>query len=157
MMANLDESIITGTRAMSGSLAIRFRNVTIAASESSRPSSMLTSITCAPFSTWSRAIASAAEKSPAVISLRNLAEPVTLVRSPTLTNGISAVSVNGSSPERRSSGAMSGILRGGLSFTASAMARMCAGVVPQQPPTILTRPALANSPSSSAMNSGLSS
>ena len=51
MMRNFDESTITGTRAMSGSLAIRFRNVTIALSESSRPSSMLTSITCAPFST----------------------------------------------------------------------------------------------------------
>jgi hypothetical protein len=60
MMANFEESIITGTRAMSGSLAIRLRNVTIACSDSSRPSSMLTSITCAPFSTWSRAIASAA-------------------------------------------------------------------------------------------------
>ena len=30
MIANLEESIITGTRAMSGSLAIRLRNVTIA-------------------------------------------------------------------------------------------------------------------------------
>ena len=51
---------MTGTRAMSGSEAIRFRNVTIAFSESSSPSSMLTSSTCAPFSTWLRATASAA-------------------------------------------------------------------------------------------------
>ena len=57
---NLEESTITGTRAMSGSAAIRLRNVTIAFSESSRPSSMLTSMIWAPFSTWSRAIASAA-------------------------------------------------------------------------------------------------
>ena len=57
---NFEESTITGTRAMSGSAAIRLRNVTIACSESSRPSSMLTSMICAPFSTWSRAIASAA-------------------------------------------------------------------------------------------------
>jgi hypothetical protein len=57
---NFDESTITGTRAMSGSAAIRLRNVLIAASESSRPSSMLTSMICAPFSTCSRAIASAA-------------------------------------------------------------------------------------------------
>ena len=56
---NFDESTITGTRAMSGSAAIRLRNVVIACSESSRPSSMLTSITCAPFSTCSRAIDSA--------------------------------------------------------------------------------------------------
>ena len=38
-----------GTRAMSGSDAIRLRYRAIAASESIRPSSMLTSITCAPF------------------------------------------------------------------------------------------------------------
>ena len=57
---HFDESIITGTRAMSGSEAIRLRNVTIAFSESSNPSSMLTSSTCAPFSTWLRATASAA-------------------------------------------------------------------------------------------------
>ena len=57
---NFEKSTITGTRAMSGSAAIRLRNVTIACSESSRPSSMLTSMICAPFSTWSRAIASAA-------------------------------------------------------------------------------------------------
>ena len=57
---NFEESTITGTRAMSGSAAIRLRNVTIASAESSRPSSMLTSMICAPFSTWSRATASAA-------------------------------------------------------------------------------------------------
>ena len=56
---NFDESTITGTRAMSGSAATRLRNVTIAFSESSRPSSMLTSMICAPFSTWSRATSSA--------------------------------------------------------------------------------------------------
>ena len=53
------KSTITGTRAMSGSAATRLRKVTIAFSESSRPSSMLTSMICAPFSTWSRAISSA--------------------------------------------------------------------------------------------------
>ncbi len=57
---NFDESTITGTRAMSGSAAARLRNVVIAASESSRPSSMLTSMICAPSSTCSRATASAA-------------------------------------------------------------------------------------------------
>ncbi len=35
--------------------------------------------------------------------------------------------------------------RGGTSFTASAIARMCSGVVPQQPPTMLTKPLRANS------------
>ena len=57
---HLDESIITGTRAISGSAATRFRKRTIAASESSMPSSMLTSITCAPLVTCWRATSSAA-------------------------------------------------------------------------------------------------
>ena len=35
--------------------------------------------------------------------------------------------------------------RGGSDFTASAMARMCAGVVPQQPPTMFTNPLCAKS------------
>ena len=41
-------SIITGTRAISGSVAMYSRNVVIASSESSMPSSMLTSMTLAP-------------------------------------------------------------------------------------------------------------
>ena len=51
---------MTGTRAISGSAATRLRKVTIAASESSSPSSILTSMICAPFSTWSRATCRAA-------------------------------------------------------------------------------------------------
>ena len=51
MTDHFDESIMIGNRATSGSDAIRFRNVTIACSESSMPSSMLTSMICAPFST----------------------------------------------------------------------------------------------------------
>ena len=91
MIENFDESTITGTRAISGSEATRLRNSIIAASESMRPSSIFTSMICAPAATWSRATASAAVKSPAVISLRNFAEPVTFVRSPMLTKGMSAV------------------------------------------------------------------
>ena len=53
-------SIITGTRAMSGSAAISLRKVVIACSPSSRPSSMLTSMICAPFSTCWRATSTAA-------------------------------------------------------------------------------------------------
>ena len=52
-------SIITGTRAMSGSVAIRFRKRTIAAWLSSMASSMFTSTICAPFSTCWRATARA--------------------------------------------------------------------------------------------------
>ena len=57
---HLEESIMIGTREMSGSEAIRLRKVSIALSESSSPSSMLTSRIWAPFSTCERATASAA-------------------------------------------------------------------------------------------------
>ena len=50
-MVHFDESIMTGTREMSGSLAIKFKKVTMAASESSIPSSMLISMIWAPLST----------------------------------------------------------------------------------------------------------
>ena len=53
-------SIMIGTLEISGSLATRFKNRVIAASPSSIPSSMFTSMTFAPFATCSRAIASAA-------------------------------------------------------------------------------------------------
>ena len=49
--SHLELSIMIGTRLMSGSAAIRLRKVTIAALESSRPSSMLMSMTWAPAST----------------------------------------------------------------------------------------------------------
>jgi hypothetical protein len=48
-------------------------------------------------------------------------------------------------------------LRAGSDFTARAMARMWSGVVPQQPPAILTSPASANSFSSDEVMSGVSS
>ncbi len=41
-----------------------------------------------------------------------------------------------------------------MSATASAMAAMCSGVVPQQPPTILNKPSLAYWAMISAINSG---
>ena len=49
--SHLEESIITGTRAISGSDMMRFRKVVISVRASSRPSSILTSITKAPSST----------------------------------------------------------------------------------------------------------
>ena len=60
MTDHLDESITTGTRLMSGSEAMSWRNRTIAPAESSMPSSMLTSIMLAPLSTCCRAISRAA-------------------------------------------------------------------------------------------------
>ena len=61
-----------------------------------------------------------------------------LVRSPTFTNRLSSVSVNGSRPDSRMAGASSWVSRRCLPSTAAAMAAMWAGVVPQQPPTRFT-------------------
>ncbi len=80
-----------------------------------------------------------------------------LVRSPTLTNRLSSSMVNGSSPLRRIAGASVAGSRRGWSATAAAMAAMWSGVVPQQPPARLTKPASANSRSISAVSSGDSS
>ena len=99
MTSKLLESIITGTRAMSGSVMARSRNRCMAKTPSVMPSSMLTSMICAPFSTCWRATSRAAVKSPALISRRNRAEPVMLVRSPTFTNSESASISSGSKPD----------------------------------------------------------
>ena len=93
MTAHFELSIMIGTRAMSGSEAIRFRNRVIAAAESSIASSMLMSMTWAPFSTCWRATASASSYFSARIRRANAFEPVTLVRSPTLTNSELVVDV----------------------------------------------------------------
>jgi hypothetical protein len=79
---------MTGTRAMSGSAATRFRKRTIAAWLSSMPSSMLTSMICAPFSTCWRATGQRLLELAGQDQPRNAFEPVTLVRSPMLTNRI---------------------------------------------------------------------
>ena len=71
-----------GTRAMSGSVATMFRNVVMAASESSIASSMFTSMMFAPLRTCSAATSRAVPKSPDVISSAKRRDPVTLVRSP---------------------------------------------------------------------------
>ncbi|EWS64147.1 hypothetical protein Y695_02612 [Hydrogenophaga sp. T4] len=99
MTSHFELSTITGTRAMSGSPAIRFRNFTIAALLSSMASSMLMSITCAPFSTCWRATASACSYSPFRIMRAKALEPVTLVRSPTLTNRLPSPMRSGSRPD----------------------------------------------------------
>lgn len=57
--SHLELSIMMGTRAISGSLAIRFRKRTMAALLSSMASSILMSMTWAPFSTCWRATARA--------------------------------------------------------------------------------------------------
>ena len=59
MTSNFEESTISGTREMSGSLAISLTKRSIASTPSIIPSSMLTSMTCAPASTCWRATSSA--------------------------------------------------------------------------------------------------
>ena len=149
------ESTMMGTRAISGSAAIRFKNSVMAAWPSSMPSSMLISMIWAPFSTCCRATSRAVGKSFSRMSRAKRAEPVTLVRSPTLTNNDSLLIAKGSSPERRSAGSISGICRGSSSDTAPTIARMWSGVVPQQPPTMFTNPLSANSWTISAIISGV--
>ena len=90
-----------GTLAMSGSLAIRFRKRTMAALLSSMASSMLMSMIWAPFSTCWRATASASSYWLLRIRRAKALEPVTLVRSPMLTNRWPWPMVSGSRPDRR--------------------------------------------------------
>ena len=146
-----------GTRAMSGSLAMRFRKRGMAFIASSMASSMLTSMICAPFSTCWRATCRASSYCSLRIIRANALEPVTLVRSPTLTKSESSSMLKGSRPERRVATGMTGGTRGVSGRTASAMARMWAGVVPQQPPAMLTRLACANSFSRAEVMAGVSS
>ena len=80
-----------------------------------------------------------------------------LVRSPTLTNRVSSVTVTGSRPESRSAGVVAAGVRGVVPSTTPAIAAMWAGVVPQQPPTRFTKPLSANSPRTAAVSSGDSS
>jgi hypothetical protein len=92
-----------------------------------------------------------------MISRLKRAEPVTLVRSPTLTNSESAPMLQGSRPDSRQATGSSGMARGGCGLTASTMARIWSGVVPQQPPMMLMKPLAAQSPSSAAICAGVSS
>ncbi len=87
----------------------------------------------------------------------NFAEPVTLVRSPTFTKFVDSSIVSGSRPLKRSAGFVVGTARGARPRTAAASLRVVSGVVPQQPPTMFSSPAPANSVSTPAVNSGVSS
>ena len=80
-----------------------------------------------------------------------------LVRSPTLTKRLFSSMTHGSSPESRRAGGTTAGWRGAPCVDASAIAAMCSGVVPQQPPTMLTSPEVANSPTTRAIASGVSS
>ena len=115
---HLLESIIIGTRAISGSEAIKFKKCVIAFTASSMPSSMLMSMTCAPFSTCWRATLSASSYCSLIIMRAKAFEPVTLVRSPTLTYNEFSSMINGSKPESRVLTGTAGTTRGGKSLIA---------------------------------------
>ena len=139
-------SIIIGTRAMSGSLPIKFKKRAMAASESIIPSSILTSIMFAPPWTCWRATVSAPSKSSPRINFENFGEPVMFVRSPITAKPNSDVILSGSRPESCNTSLLvrPGISRGGQPRTAFAISRMCSGVVPQHPPTRLSQPFFAH-------------
>ena len=153
-------STMIGSRATSGSIANSRRNRSMASSESSSASSMFTSRTFAPPSTWSRATRTASSNSPERMSRANRREPVTFVRSPTTRkadSGRTSGSVPASLNRRGRSGIVRGAARPARSRSASTMAAMCSGVVPQHPPTKLTRPPSARSATAAAVSSGVSS
>ncbi len=141
-ISHFDESIIKGTRQISGSAAKRFKNLTIHFSESSKPSSKFISIMFAPFSTCCLATDIASSKLFSLINLLNFGEPVTLVLSPIIKKGLSFSGgiFRGSRPLSLVSTLIDGRLLGVNTFVFSIIAFMWLGVVPQQPPTMLIRP-----------------
>src|SRR5947208_94467 len=119
------------------------------------------------------------------MSWANFGEPATLVRSPMLRKlteafpgsaavpaaswsvwenagetpalpGVLPRNVSASNPLNRIAGSTAGTVRGGKPLTASAIALIWGGVVPQQPPTMLSQPFCAHSRSCGASVSGVS-
>ncbi len=80
-----------------------------------------------------------------------------LVRSPTLTKSDSSVTFSGSRPDSRIAVPTAGTTRGATPAVTRSIAEMWSGVVPQQPPTMFTRPASVNSSSTAAIWSAVSS
>ena len=146
MTENFDESMMSGSFEISGSEAMKFKNVFIATWASSIPSSMFTSMPCAPPSTWSRATDNASSYLSSRMSRRNFFEPVTFVRSPMFMKFESGLKVTASSPLSRRKGSITGISLGLIVFAISTICFICSGVVPQHPPTIFRNPLLRKSP-----------
>ena len=117
MTSQRDESITMGTREIAGSDAIIRRNISIQASESSNPSSMFTSIICAPPSTCWIATDNASSYFSSRIRLANFLEPDTLVRSPILTKREFLSIFRGSNPLSLVHSGILGIVLGGIDCT----------------------------------------
>ncbi len=107
-----EESIITGTRAISGSTPMRDKNAAISATESSIESSRFTSTIFAPAATCDAAMLIASSIDFSFISLRNLRLPATLHLSPTDMNSPQPSTSRDSSPARIMRGSKAGIWRG---------------------------------------------
>ena len=133
-----EESIIRAALATAGSPEMWRRKVSISLGASSMASSMLMSMTPAPPSICWAATCRASSYCPAAIRRANLREPATLVRSPMLVKLFCGSTVTTSNPLTLRRFSLAGTARGARPETREAMARICSGVVPQQPPIILT-------------------
>ena len=150
-----DESTINGRRAMSGSPASMFRNVTISLPASSKPSSMFISMSCAPSSTCLRAMSSASLYFFSFIKRRNFLEPATLQRSPTLMKFMLLFTTSLSSPESHSSSGFATGIRGCTPSVIGGNRAIYSSVVPQQPPIMFTNPSSMYSRTISAISCGV--
>ena len=139
MVSQCEESIIMAAFAMAGSPAMWRRNTRIFSAGSTIGSSILMSMTDAPPSIWAAAMASASSYLFSEMSRANLREPATLVRSPMLVK-LRLRSIRTGSKPLTVNVSLVSKLRGVRPFTASATARMCAGVVPQHPPAMFSWP-----------------
>jgi hypothetical protein len=141
-------------RRSAASTAARFVLSTITGRSSSllnrRPSSSMSAVSsrpaaatdrstrCAPSSFWARAIRTMPSKSRASRRSRNFLEPLALVRSPQMSGlGRTSRSCDWNSDETLARRLPPGCgFLGGTPSSALARARMCSGVVPQQPPAM---------------------
>ena len=126
---------------------------------SSIASSILISMILAPSSICFAAILSASSYFPSAISLANFLDPATFVRSPMLVKLLVLLFiVTASRPLTFISSVIWAVFpddfRGARPDTASAIARMWSGEVPQHPPTIFTRPRDAISLTCAAISAG---
>ena len=135
-----EESSISGTRAMSGSPANRRRKCVIASRASIIGASMHTSMIWAPSSTCLRTISTASSHFSSRTRRAKRALPATFARSPTLTKLASGSMTSGSNPAKTVLWSASGTRRGEYFPAISDKREMYSGVVPQQPPTMFTKP-----------------
>ena len=113
-----------------------------------------TSSVCAPPSTWPRAIGTRSSRRSSSTSCLTLREPWVFTRSPMIIGDGSCRSVVAVMPLETDHGPRPDLAAGSRRPIAATMARMCSGVVPQQPPTILTPFSATKSRSVSAIGPG---